>query len=45
LSHLNLPIYDALDFALGTIGNPSMNRGAPRWFHNVQKYGTRVVEY
>jgi hypothetical protein len=29
----------------GTIGKPSMNRGAPSWFHNAMIYDEEVIEY
>jgi hypothetical protein len=34
-----------LAMLFGTIGKPSMNRGAPSWFHNFLIYDGKVVEY
>jgi hypothetical protein len=30
---------------LDTIGEPLMSRDAPKWFHNVQTYTARVIEF
>lgn len=32
LTHCDLPYHDTLHCAIGIVGKPSRNRGAPRWF-------------
>ncbi len=31
--------------ALGNLGNPSMNTGAPNWFHNISTHNEKVIDY
>jgi len=45
LSHGDLSNHSASCHTLGTVGKPSMSRGAPSWFHNVPTYGGEVIEY
>jgi hypothetical protein len=45
LPHWDLSNYGASCHTLGTIGKPSMSRGALSWFHNGLTYGGEVIEY
>jgi len=45
LSHWDLPNHGASCRTLGTIGKPSMDKGATSWFHNFLTYIVKVIEY
>jgi hypothetical protein len=42
---LSLPLPPPSNWAIGTIGNPSMSKGAMRWFLNVYTEDARGTEY